>query len=178
MTATRDIQPFEKLEVAHVRITDMPMKAVHPSSLVKVEDILDTYSRTKICKGQVLLAGHIVSGMGRSADIPPGARLMFVPVSQNRALGGLVNEGERVDFIYALKPSTYGGGGALATTVLRDVLVVCVLKDPKGDMQGLLVQAAPDECELLAGYLESGSVYATLTPDRREMEEVETKYGW
>ncbi len=167
ITAVRDIDAFQRLELSDIRVTEMPVKAIHPASLTRIEDVLNSYARTRICAGQVILSGHVISGIkgaGRSMDIPPGKRFMFVSANLSRAVGGLLKAGERVDFIFALRSTGYGTSGPHSATILRDVLVVDVLQDSGGELQGVLIQASPDECELLAGYLEVASVYITLGP--------------
>lgn len=185
ITAIRDIEAFQRLELSDIRVTEMPVKAIHPASLTRIEDVLNSYTRTKICAGQVILSGHVASGTqgaGRSSDLPPGKRLMFVAANLSRAVGGLLTAGERVDFIYALRSTGYGTSGPHSATVLRDILVADVLRDSGGELQGVLIQASPDECELLAGYLEGGSVYITLGPrsshlaDGSRETEVESGY--
>lgn len=106
---------------------------------------------------------------GLSFHTPKGLKSMFLPVSVTRAMGGLISEGEKVDVIVGWKESNayYDYEKPSAFTALRGVTVSRVVKDvDSGEFTGVVVAMSSDQCERIASYLESATLYLVL--DSRE----------
>jgi len=168
--AVRDIEPYQRISLKDVRLAEVPVKALAPSSVKRVESVLGAYAVSRLCAGQILMAGHVISGqdeIGISFDLPSYQRAVMIPATPSRAVGGLVKPGDRVDVIWTGKASGFYDENRFrgAITVLKGAQVIEVVKDPSSkDLSGIVVLASPEVCESLAYYLESGPVYLTLAP--------------
>lgn len=172
VVAARDLVPHQKIRRSDVKLVQMPVKAIHPASLA-LEQVVGSFSAAYIVAGQQILKGHVRSGVseaGLSFDLPSGWRGMFIPIAPERCLGGDVRAGEKIDVIFCPKAG-YSQLERRGVTLLRDVTVLEVKTTrDTGEFAGVMVLLSPEACELLAGCLESGSVYASLVPRNEALE--------
>jgi Flp pilus assembly protein CpaB len=170
VVAVRDLDPYQMISVSDVKVVEFPLKSVHAQSIQSVKDILGQYAISRVFAGQMLLNRHLISSKvqpGISMEIPLEARGIFIPAEASRAVGGLINPGDRVDLIWSLKgASSYPEGGfAGSRTVVLGARVIQVIRDkPSGEFKGVIIAALPQTCERLAYYLETGSIYVALVP--------------
>lgn len=170
VVALRDLEPYERISPGDVALVQIPVKAVPRSSFTRTPDVAGAYTRSRLVAGQIIMAGHLASGrdgVGLSYDLPPDKRGFFLPLEAHKALGGALKAGERVDVICASKGGSSWPGGTepAAVTALRDLTIVEVARDVStGELLGVMVFARPSECEALARFLESASVYLSLAP--------------
>ena len=169
VVAVRDLEPFQRIGPTDVAVREMPAKAVTPDCLQQVKDAVGRYARSRLVSGQVLMEGHLIADQadaGLSYDLPADRRAFFLPVPASRAMGGLVKRGERVDLI-AVPRSPDGGLGVRgdAVTVAKGLPVLEVVRESSAqEFAGVAVLAFPEECEVMARYLENGNVYLSLVP--------------
>ena len=176
VVAARDLIPYEKIRPSDVKVVELPVKAIHPASL-RLEEVVGGFSAAYLVAGQQILKGHVRYGAneaGLSFDLPSGWRGMFIPVAPEKCMGGDLRVGERIDVIFCQKAgySSYEGRGV---TVLRNVMVLGVSRtQDTGEFSGVTVLLSPGACEILAGCLESGTVYVSLVPmsEGEQAEEV------
>lgn len=170
VVASRDLEPYRKISSSDLKVVELPEKAIHPLSIRNTENLIGSYTLTQIFTGQVFLSGHVVSAEtqpGISTQIPQESRGIFIPAEMSRAVGGLINTGDRVDLIWSrMGTSFYQDDDSCGTiTILRGARVVQVITDKSsGDFRGVVVAVLPEVCEKIAHYLETGNVYLSLAP--------------
>lgn len=170
VVACRDVDAYAVISAGDLSILQLPVKAVPSACFDRPGDVVGSFARSKIVAGQMIMPGHIAPSAaiaGLSYDLPAGSRAFFLPLPEGRALGGILREGEKVDVICAAKAaSTWASSGeAAAFTALKDLTVVKVVREQAtGEFLGVVVYAAPSECETIARYLESASLYLSLAP--------------
>lgn len=179
LVALHDVEPYVKLTTRDVRVVDVPKKSVPRESISTLEGAVGSYTRSRLVEGQIVQAAHMIADSvyaGLSHDLPSDARGIFLPLPAERALGGLLREGERVDVIVAYKDigGNYGEPSPPAFTALRDVPVVRIVKDEiLDDFGGVVVLASPADCERIAGHLEDAILYLTLVPRSAALSKAE-----
>ncbi len=170
MVAGRDIEPYKKISSSDLKVVKLPEKAIHSQSVNNTQGLIGSYALCKICSGQVILSGHVVSAEtqpGISTEIPLDSRGIFIPADASRAVGGLINAGDRVDLIWAQAGTSYyyDSDSRGTVTILRGARVVQVISDKSsGEFKGVVIAVLPEVCESIAHYLESGNIYLSLVP--------------
>jgi len=169
VVASRNLEPYRKISPSDVKVVELPQKGLHPQSIRNTETLIGSYTMCPLIAGQVVLAGHIMSGPtqpGISAEIPRDGRGIFIPAEASRAVGGLVNTGDKVDVIWSVRGTSYyqSGDSYGAITIMREARVVKVINDQSGEFKGVVIAAPPETCEKIAHYLEAGSMYLSLVP--------------
>jgi len=169
VVASRYLEPYQKITVSDVKVVELPQKGIHPDSIRNAEDLIGSYTICPLLAGQIVLAGHVMSSHnhpGISLEIPVEQRAIFIPADASRAVGGLVNPGDRVDLIWSQRgtgfyqPGDYYG----AVTVMDQARIVRVVHDNSGEFKGVVIAAPPETCEEITHYLETGSIYLALVP--------------
>lgn len=170
VVAACDLEPYDKISLSDVKVVELPLKSIHARSVRKPEEIAGQFTVVKIFAGQMLLDRHLMSAKhqpGLSMEIPLNQRGIFIPAETSRAVGGLINPGDRVDLIWSQKgPGFYSEDGtARSKTVMLGARVVQVISDrSSGEFKGVVITALPETCERIAHYLESGNIYLSLIP--------------
>jgi pilus assembly protein CpaB len=169
VVAARYLEPYRQISVSDIKVVELPRKGIHPDSIRKPEELIGNYTVCPLFAGQLVLAGHVMSSHNRpgiSLELPAEGRAIFVPADASRAVGGLVNPGDRVDLIWSPKgASVYQPGGYHgAVTVVDKARVVEVIHDKSGEFRGIVIAAPPETCEHIAHCLETGSIYLVLVP--------------
>lgn len=163
VVASRDIDAYGRVDASDLRLVDMPLRAVPKGSFSSPNDVVGAYALSCLCEGQVVLKPHVsreTREVGFSLALSVETRGFFVPVPSSRGIGGVLKSGERVDVICVQR-----GAFAGESLVIPNVLVIEVVSDPSsGEFVGALVVLSPQECQLLASTMETGSVYLALVP--------------
>ncbi len=168
VVAACDLEPYHKIVLSDVKVVELPLKSIHARSVRRPQDIAGQFTMAKVFAGQILLDRQLMSSKdqpGLSMEIPLNERGIFIPAETSRAVGGLINPGDRVDLIWSQKgPDFYSEGGtARAKTVMLGARVVHVINDKSsGEFKGVVITALPETCERIAHYLESGNIYLSL----------------
>ncbi|HHY44581.1 MAG TPA: Flp pilus assembly protein CpaB [Firmicutes bacterium] len=169
VVAARDIRPYESIEPGDLRIVDFPRKAVPKDHFSEAGSLQGAYALSRILPGQVVMSGHVARGKGEvglSVDLEPDMRCVFVPAGEERAVGGLIKRGERVDIVFTPKGVTYAAiGGGQPSLIVRSLLVVEVCRRPSsGEFAGVVVLARKTEAEAIATGIETCAVSLLLAP--------------
>lgn len=167
VVASKYLEPYQKISVSDLKVVELPQKTVHPDSIRSPEMLIGSYTLCPLFPGQIVLAGHVMSAgnqPGIAIEIPSEERAIFVPADASRAVGGLINPGDRVDLIWSQRGTSLYQPGDGAVTVMDNARVVRVVHDNSGDFRGVVIAAPPDICEAIAGYLETGNIYLVLVP--------------
>lgn len=170
VVALRDKEQYARLGPGDIAVVDYPANAIPQGAVRDPSSITGLYTRTRLVAGQVVMKGHVIHEEGQagmSHDLPSDKRGMFLPIPPSRALGGLIRPGERVDVIVVPKDpdSIFSDEPAPAFTALSDVMIAEVCMDERShELLGVFVLASPADCERLARYLDSYTLYLTLVP--------------
>ncbi|MGE5578779.1 MAG: Flp pilus assembly protein CpaB [Bacillota bacterium] len=170
VVALRDTEQYAILGPGDIAPMDYPVNAIPQGAVRDPSSIIGRCTRTRLVAGQVVMQGHVIHEEGEaglSHDLPSDKRGMFLPIPPSRALGGLIRPGERVDIIVVPKEphSMFSDESTSAFTALSDVMIAEVTMDERSDeLLGVFVLAAPADCERLAQYLDSYTLYLTLVP--------------
>jgi pilus assembly protein CpaB len=169
VVAGRDIEQFQRVEAADVRVQQVPMKALPKGRFSSEQEILGAYAASRIVEGQILLRGHVVQGeseAGLSLNLPYEMRCIFVPAGPERGVGGFVKPGELVDIVFTPRAGGYAGpGGAAAPATVRGVRVLEVCTEPSSRaLAGVVVLTDARDAEAIAHNIESCAVSLLLAP--------------
>lgn len=180
VVAAREIEQYEKIEPADLTVVSYPQKAVPKGHFADAGLLRGGYALSRILVGQVVLKGHVARGedeVGLSAELEPDTRCVFLPAGYERAVGGLIKPGERVDAVFTPRSGAYASAlGGEAVLVVRSLLVVEVCREPSsGQFAGVVVLAERTEAERMASSLESCAVNLLLSP--KEDRSLETTPG-
>lgn len=167
--STGNLEAYKQILPSDVKTIELPRKGLHPESYYDVNALIGSYTMCPLFAGQIVLSGHIMSNGDRpgiSVEIPLKERGMFVPSDASKAVGGLINAGDKVDLIWSPKgtnPYQFQNGDFRgAVTVLEKARIVRVVKDQSDAFKGIVVAALPEVCEKIAYYLETGSIYLSV----------------
>lgn len=170
VVAAREIHEHERIEPKDLRVVNYPRKAVPKDHFAEPGPLQGAYALTRILAGQVVMSGHVARGKGEiglSVDLEPDMRCVFVPAGEERAVGGFIKRGEKVDVVFTPRGVTYAAtlGGGQASLIVRSLLVVEVCREPSsGAFAGVVVLAKRAEAEAIAGGIETCAVSLLLSP--------------
>lgn len=170
VVAAREIQAYERIEPGDLRTTDLPRKAVPKDHFSEAGLLEGAYALSRILPGQVVMSGHVARGKGEiglSVELQSDVRCVFIPAGEERAVGGFIKRGEKVDVVFTPKGVTYAAafGGGQASLVVRSLLVVEVCRRPSsGEFVGVVVLANRAEAEAIASSIETCAVSLLLAP--------------
>ncbi|MEX2356009.1 MAG: Flp pilus assembly protein CpaB [Thermaerobacterales bacterium] len=174
LVAARDLELLHQLSPSDVRITAMPVRALHPLSITDRQEVVGGLLRTPLVNGQVLLRPQVTQSRGSGAPVQAllaGNEVAFyLPAAPERGLGGAVRAGDRVDVVLAGQADRFGQ--AFASTLVADLRVLQVRNHDGGLFEegergrsspaGVLIAATARDAERLAFALEHGRIYLAL----------------
>ncbi len=119
--AAQDIAQRQPIEEAHVAVRSIPADDTNVNALVNPADVIGRVSHVPIPAGQVitsnLLASTATGGFEVEADPNgPHLRAVSVMVPPDRAAGGTIDAGQRVDLIVTLPIENVAGAGTTGAT--------------------------------------------------------------
>ncbi len=174
VVAREDIPAHAALDPTMVETRTLPADAVHEDALGAVEGVRGRYSEREIPRGTAVLAGDLVEPGSTVAGLPwalaGDERAVAVPSAPDRAVGGTLRPGHRVDVIHFSEADMHGG--AMARTLLQDVRVEDVRggagdrwSEGKGTPPDTAILAvAPREAEVLSYAMATGTLYLVTGP--------------
>ncbi len=146
-----DLAPGERIEVAHLRLEPIDLPAdVAAQAFSAVEPLAGAVAIGPLASGQLLQAGDLLGpNPGQPADDPPWREVSFL-VPDDRALGGRLRSGERIDLI-----ATYEDARDSDTVVVFENALLVRVAEPDarvlGGGEALIYTVALDEpTEVLA----------------------------
>src|SRR5215475_1188997 len=124
LVAAKDIKVTEPLSDKNVKTEEWPKSKIPPDTVRDFKEV------EKKMAGSTILAGEPIRKAKFAVDkrmdtIPPGYRVYAVPADASTTAGNLLQPGDRVDVLLAVKPSV-GASGHVARTILQDVRVFAV----------------------------------------------------
>ncbi|MBN2477005.1 MAG: Flp pilus assembly protein CpaB [Pirellulales bacterium] len=129
--AMADIPFGEPLTSQELRLEEWPKDKVPEGALTTIEDVEGRRTRAKLYAGEPILEKKLfekgADGLGHSARIPKGYRVVSVRVDIVSGSASLILPGDRVDvMLYLTRSPTGGTYEATTRTILQDIKVFAV----------------------------------------------------
>ena len=181
IVAARDIPPYTRLTADMLKVEDVP-KASLPADVVRtpgtkepctdVRAVVGKYSAVSILQGDVVRGRHLADVKGergvmsaRVSSLGRGdLRAFGVPYDSETAVGGEVNDGDRVDIVASVRIESPSGNVGVGKVVARNVLVIKNVRSGQEGKGVLVVALTPAEIEDIAFALSSGRLMFALNP--------------
>ena len=180
--AAADVQiPFgQKIEPAHIKLLQLPEKALPAGAFRDQESVIGKIAAQAIYPGEILLQGRVVEHLGGStlaAVIEPGMRALSVAVNEVIGVAGFLLPGNRVDVLATKKA---GNQGVKASTLLQDIKVLAVDQTSSTDkndpvvVRAVTLEVNPQQAEILIKATQEGKVQLSL---RNPLDEIPVTSG-
>lgn len=163
VVAAADLTRTQRLTPDLLKVVELPASAVHPLALGDPQQAVGRVLRWPLPAGAPLLEPYLAGAPGDgvwAAQLEPGEAALFVPAHPERALGGAVEPGDRVDLLLVGEAD----GQPRAALLLRAARVLD-LRDADGRPAtgaaypaGVLLAVPAEETTRLALALERGRV--------------------
>jgi pilus assembly protein CpaB len=127
VTASRDIEPGQKLTAADLAVGKVSPDALPAGVFNATADVVDRVASTRLVKGQTILSSMLApigSAAGVQALIPPGMRAITVQVNEFSGVAGLLTPGCKVDIITVIR--NQDADQTVAKTIVQNVEVRAV----------------------------------------------------
>lgn len=148
--ATRDIDPGETIDEANVSVEEWLSGLVPEDALTSLDDVIGSTATSRIPENAVLSSVYFERDEG-SLDVPDGCVAVSVACDAEHALGGDLEEGDRVD-VYVSK----SGVSDLLTEA--QVLDTNVLSDGGGDLEWVTLAVDESAVEELLAATTTGTI--------------------
>jgi Flp pilus assembly protein CpaB len=124
-----------------LRPLEIAQRSVVPGAISKPEQIEQLVATEKVYAGEQLTLNrfHPLGEQGLRAQLKGRLRALQIPGTEDQLLVGVLQDGDRIDFVGTLES---GGDGGFTRVVLRDLLV---LKAPTTGNVESKIGARPDE---------------------------------
>jgi len=172
VVAARDLQRWERIETGDVLVRSLHPDAVHADAIRLPAQAIGRQVTQPILKGEPVRAartdlnpvGWQVYGLG------PEHRALFIPAGFQRAAGGVLKTGDRVDLICVIsgrdEPMAYRLARGLEILEIRDDRGrAWNARDDRQVVGGVLVAVSDAEAEAIALAVSCGHVYLLLSPE-------------
>lgn len=132
VVATRDLYMGSPITDLDVEVRKLPIDAVPEEGVFhKLDDLITRTPREHILGNEIIREERLAkpeAGIGLNAIIKPGKRAMTVMTDTEQAIAGLLQPGNYVDIIVAIKPEDPSAAGAkwVSDTILQEVRVLAV----------------------------------------------------
>jgi Flp pilus assembly protein CpaB len=166
LVATRDLNVGTRIQDADIAVRRInPASA--PANVLKVSDqAVGQVVSSPVLEGQFLDARQVAPSknavlLGAGLDVPPGYRIIGLPIAPAAAVGGVLKPGDRVDVMAIPNPSRVATlaeeSASVPVMIGKNVLVVALRTD-----QGTAVDQA--DRGLNVGSAKPGSVLLAIAP--------------
>ena len=123
LVATADIAAGGRLDETNTSFMTFPKDSAPAEAVTSREQINEMTYRTALVAGETIMIAKLSDEVGAAAEIPPGYRLLTVPVNATTSHSGLLLPGNRVDIMVTFKRRTRDGMVPDTKTVLRYIEV-------------------------------------------------------
>lgn len=130
VVAAKDIPRGAVITPDMVKLSQIPLDFVHPSSFDTIASVTGAVTSTKLVAGEQILSHHLMNESGLSgltATLPPGMRALTIGVNEVVGVAGFVKPGDTVDILGTFEDPS--GNEAYTKTVLQDVEVLAIEQD-------------------------------------------------
>lgn len=172
VVAAADLTLPQRLSAESVEVVELPARAVHPLAFSDPTAVIGRVNRRPLSAGEQVLEPDL-AGAGDdgiwSALLGEGEGALYVPLGPERALGGAVRAGDRVDVIVVGEDGLLGE--AMSAVLVTGARVLDV-RDPDGLSAsagearypaGALLAVPSGELTRLALAVERGRIYLALS---------------
>ena len=161
--------PFgQKIELAHIKMVELPEKSVPPGVYMTAEEVAGMIASVSILAGELLTQGRVVEHLGGStlaAVLEPGMRAVSVRVNEIIGVAGFLLPGNRVDVLASSRAS---GKKVSISTILQDINVLAVDQTASTDknepvvVRAVTLEVTPQQAETLLRATIEGKVQLAL----------------
>lgn len=145
-----DIPIGDPITSQMIKLDKWPKDKIPEGVITKLEDVEKRRPRSRIYKGEPILATKLIGADEKGPELPAGYRAVAIKVTPEDIIGGLVKPGDRVDLLVFLEKgvgSNNNSGNetqnAMIKTFLRDVRIFAIDASFERDQgkEGKAVQA-------------------------------------
>ena len=163
--ATRDIDPGETIDEGNVSVEEWVATLLPSDAVTSLSDAVGQTATSRIPENSVLSSLYFVRDDG-SIEVPQGMVAVSIACDEEHAVGGVLDEGDRVD-VYVSK----SGVSDLLTTA--QVLTTSALADGGGDLEWVMLAVDTDAVEELLAAVSSGTITLAVPGSQADTEEGE-----
>jgi len=133
--ALADINPGEPLTEGNVGFKEIPVDQAREDSVTKPEDYAQRSLKVALVTGDFITKAKLNEKgvIGKSAQIPIGARAFTINVDETQSASNMLNPGDKVDVHVTFDAKTPTGMLTKSVTLLERVDVFAVQDKTKGD---------------------------------------------
>jgi Flp pilus assembly protein CpaB len=172
VVAARDLTRWERIEAGDLELRYLHPEAVLSDAIRLPGQIIGRQVTQPILCGEQISPGRTdLEPSGWMAyGLGPGTRAMFIPAAFQRAAGGALTTGDRVDLVAVIsnreEPVAYRLARSLEVLEIRDDRGrPWSERDDRQVIGGALLAVSDHEAEAIALAISCGQVYLLLTPE-------------
>jgi|GEM_PF-1142918 len=110
-----------------VRLEEWPLNIVPEDAVRDLKDLTDMVVATRVLKGLPLCKSNLLNkNQVKKLPIPPGKKVIAVPLDAEDTFGGLLQPGDRVDIVGVFMENNRGTEVATPRTFLKNIQVFSV----------------------------------------------------
>ena len=126
LVAASDIKVNDPLNDKNLKLEEWPKEKIPPDAVRDLKDVEHQRAGTTILSGEPIRRAKFAEDK-RLEEIPNGFRVVGVPVNADSAAGNLLQPGDHVDVIFAIRPNSNGQQlPFVSKTILQNIKVFAV----------------------------------------------------
>lgn len=168
LVAASDIKVNDPLGEKNLKLEEWPKEKVPPDAVRDLKEVEHQRAGTTILSGEPIRKAKFAEDK-RLEEIPNGFRVVGVPVNADSTAGNLLQPGDHVDVVFAIKPNSSSGQQMpyVSKTILQNIRVFAV-NDQWRPAEG---KNKSDES------ITAKTVSLLLNPDQAEILSLATEMG-
>jgi pilus assembly protein CpaB len=168
LVASSNIKVNDPLSEKNLKLEEWPKEKIPPDAIRDLKEVEHQRAGSTILSGEPMRKAKFAEDK-RLEEIPKGYRVVGVPVNADGAAGNLLQPGDHVDVLYAIKPTSPTGQQLphVAKTILQNIKVFAV-NDQWRPAEG---KTKSDES------ITAKTVSLVLNPDQSEILALATEMG-
>jgi pilus assembly protein CpaB len=150
VVAARDMEPGSSIKEGDVKLADLPVNGIAPTSFTKLSDVVGRVAALPIVKGQSIVRVALApegAVTGLQALVPPGMRAVSMEVNEFSGVAGLLVPGSRVDVVVTLNDDETRR--PIAKTLVQNAKVIAVAQKLTGKTGNELTNTLPKSVTIL-----------------------------
>jgi pilus assembly protein CpaB len=144
LVATEDIPARSTIDVSMLKRVSRPVSQVEPDAVIDAHKAIGSLALVSVPAGATITSSRIgrPQNVALAVVLKPGMRAVSIGIDRVKAVGGLIQPGDRVDVIAV--PPRAGNETPQARTILRGALVLASGTSMESAAQSSAQPAAPD----------------------------------
>jgi pilus assembly protein CpaB len=129
LVAIEDIAIGVQLTELNTAFREMPKSALPADPITDAAQYKDKSPGYAIAAGEILKVSRLKDGFGKAIQIPPGMRVVGIPVDDSNSQSGLLSPGDRVDVLVTYSQRAKNGRTVPKTMTLLEYVEVFATDD-------------------------------------------------